>query len=791
MSGAVITAGVAGAQAPITNTTGSTFYVDSDGSYASSDCSQSNPCASLGQALDVVYSTNALYDGTVTIQVGAGTFYTNNNWLDGINAPNPNIVIAGLPGQTYFSSDGSSPAIGADCVNLTIQGIQFDGYGTAVDNECGTTTIENSVFVDNTTAVYSTPGDGSVTTIVNNSSFFNNGLGINAYDDVVTVDSTTFAYNGTALGVGYADSTVNNSTFYRNETGIYNDNGNVSISSSTIDRNTSAGVYNNTGDSTTVSAFATIIVDNNNSNCGGTAITDNGYNIDNYGDCSFSSNTGSDYHNPHLGTLQDNGGYTWTQAVLPGSSAYEKVPVANCPNVDQRGETRPDTSSSFCDIGAYEYNAPVAIQFVSSPLWGSTSFDANLGSATVQAVDNMGLPAVSTHAMTLSLSSSDLNANFALSNLGNPTNQVIIPTGSTTGSFYAGSVTPGMLPITVTGMNAITSLGSASQTEQVFTGPAFYLYKTAGDTQSTTVGTAFALGLSVNTTDFEANPVKNETITYAVTGGGATFSGSATATAQTDANGNASSPTLTAGTVPGPVTVTATTSTNVVVTFNLTQVVGPPATITINTGNDQSAISDQAFTTPLSVTVADSFGNVISGAQVDFEVTSGSASFAGSAITSSNTDNTGTTSVSTLTAGDLGGTENVTATVDGTSVSATFTGITITPKATTATASSFALGSSVLSPAMKKQLDTLAATIKKYGNHSVAVSGYASNEGSTALNISLSLARAAAAKAYLAADLKLLKVTGVTITATGKGATNFVSSNHTAAVNRRVVVAIH
>jgi outer membrane protein OmpA-like peptidoglycan-associated protein len=789
LSGTLVTAGVAGAVIN-SSTAGTTYYVDVNGSDAG-NCSQFSPCATLGQALFTAYDTDALLYGTVTIQFGPGTFYENNNFVDSINGLHPDVVIAGLAGQTYFQSDGNSPAVTSDCANVTIEGIQFSGYNQAVSNICGHLVVENSVFEDNGTGVYSSPEDGWVTTIVNNSSFFYNEAGIYAADLKLVVDGSTFAQNLAGVDIGAAYATINNSTFTMNEDGIYVDAGTAQITSSTIDRN-STGIYNNTQDSTAVTSFATIVVNNSSSNCGGTSITDNGYNLDNDGSCGFSSNNGSDFHDPKLGSLQDNGGYTWTQAILPGSYAYEKVPAANCPSVDQRGETRPDTStSSFCDIGAYEYNAPVAIQFVSDPLNGITSFNANLGSATVQAIDNAGLPAVSTHAMTLTLSSTNADANFALSNLGASTTHVIIPTGSTTGSFYTGSVTPGLLPITVTAMNAITSLGSASQTETVVTGPAFYLDKTGGDAQTTTVGTPFTLGLSVNTTDFEDNPVLNETITYAVTSGGATFSGSSTATAQTDALGNASSPTLTAGTVPGPVTVTATTSTNVVVTFNLTQVVGPPATITIDSGNNQTVVSDQAFTTPLQVTVADSFGNVISGAQVDFEVTSGSSSFAGSAITSSNTDGSGNTSVSSLTAGDLGGTQSITATVDGTTVQAAFSGIVITPKATTATVSSFTLGSSVLTVSMKKQLDTLAATIKKYGNTSASITGYASNEGSTKLNISLSLARAAAAKTYLAADLKALKVSGVSISAIGKGATNFVSSNHSAAVNRRVIVAIH
>ena len=769
------------------STTGTTYYVDVNGS--SNDCSQSNPCDSLEQAIYDAYNSDAVYYGTVTIEVGPGTFYENGPTLSGIDGPNPNIVIAGVPGQTFFNSDGSDDAIYNDCTNVTVEGIQFYGYSTAIYNACGHMVLENDTFTNNGTGVWSYDYDGWVTTIVNNSTFFNNDTGFYGDSLKAVIDSSTFTENYNGISIDQAYATVNNSTFYQNEDGIYVWNGTANVTSSTIDRNT-YGIFNDNYDGA-ISSFGSIIVNNYFDNCGGYATTDNGYNIDNYGDCNFSSGQNSDYHDPKLGTLQDNGGFTWTQAILPGSSAFEKIPGANCPSVDQRGEGRPAMwNSSMCDIGAYEYNAPVALQFVSNKQCGPASYDANLGPLSVQAVDSYGLPAVSTHAMVLTLSSTDTNANFALTNIGQPTNQVVIPTGSTTGNFAVGSVTPGPVPVTVSGTDGINNLGTATQTETVYTGPAYYLYKTAGDSQSTTVGTPFATGLAVNTTDYEGNPVNNETITYAVTSGGATFNGSSTAVVHTDVNGDATAPTLTAGTVPGPVTVTATTSTSVVVTFNLTQVVGPPATITINTGNNQSATSDQAFSTPLSVTVTDSFGNVISGAQVDFEVTSGSSSFAGSAITTAVTDNTGTTSVSSLTAGDLAGTQNITATVDGTTVSANFTGVTVIAKTTTATASSFALGSSVLSPAMKKQLDTLAATIKKYGNTSVTISGYASNEGSKALNISLSLARASAAKTYLAADLKTLKVTGVSISAVGKGATNFASSNHSAAINRRVIVAI-
>jgi len=54
---------------------------------------------------------------------------------------------------------------------------------------------------------------------------------------------------------------------------------------------------------------------------------------------------------PRLGTLQDNGGPTWTQALLPGSPA---IGAADCfsNNIDQRGNPRP--KENHCDLGAYQ-----------------------------------------------------------------------------------------------------------------------------------------------------------------------------------------------------------------------------------------------------------------------------------------------------------------------------------------------------------------------------------------------------------------------------------------------------
>jgi len=63
-----------------------------------------------------------------------------------------------------------------------------------------------------------------------------------------------------------------------------------------------------------------------------------------------------------LGSLADNGGPTFTHALLPGSPAIDALPSSACPlNSDQRGAPRPVVQTSAdtpCDLGAFELQSP-------------------------------------------------------------------------------------------------------------------------------------------------------------------------------------------------------------------------------------------------------------------------------------------------------------------------------------------------------------------------------------------------------------------------------------------------
>lgn len=93
--------------------------------------------------------------------------------------------------------------------------------------------------------------------------------------------------------------------------------------------------------------------------CSGT-LTSYGYNLilDTTGCTLVGDETGNIYGlDPLLGPLADNGGYTLTHALLPGSPAIDaanEIDVSgNLVIQDQRGVTRPQGPAN--DIGAYEY----------------------------------------------------------------------------------------------------------------------------------------------------------------------------------------------------------------------------------------------------------------------------------------------------------------------------------------------------------------------------------------------------------------------------------------------------
>jgi outer membrane protein OmpA-like peptidoglycan-associated protein len=100
----------------------------------------------------------------------------------------------------------------------------------------------------------------------------------------------------------------------------------------------------------------------------------------------------------------------------------------------------------------------------------------------------------------------------------------------------------------------------------------------------------------------------------------------------------------------------------------------------------------------------------------------------------------------------------------------------------------FATGKADLQPESRPVLKEIAGTMKKYGDLRILIEGHTDNVGSSASNLTLSDARAAAVKAALVADFG---IDGARLTARGLGDTKPAAPNATAvgrAQNRRVEI---
>jgi predicted outer membrane repeat protein len=181
------------------------------------------------------------------------------------------------------------------------------------------------------------------------------GGGIVNNGGVLTLTNSTLSgnqaisptYGGGAINQTSSGSatTINNSTIVSNtagnaaRSGIWLQHGTLDIQNSIVAHN---GVTNN------------VQVES------GAALTSLGYNLTNSDVGTPFTATGDLIDtNPLLGPLQDNGGSTWTHALLPGSPALDRIPfgVNGCGTTittDQRGQPRPGTFTHMCDMGAYE-----------------------------------------------------------------------------------------------------------------------------------------------------------------------------------------------------------------------------------------------------------------------------------------------------------------------------------------------------------------------------------------------------------------------------------------------------
>ena len=295
-------------------------------------------------------------------------------------------------------------------VNCTVSGNSTSGTtdkGGGIYNG-GTAFITNSIISGNFTDAASGSGGGiysdGITMTITNSTISSNsaeaGGGIFNTGGTAIINSTVSG-NSASSGVGggiynftggmldIANSTVSGNSAITHG-GIENNGGTMGITNSTISGNSAlgtndGGMENEPGG--TVNVRNTIIAGNTTRDFQGT-LTSQGYNL--IGNTSGTTITGTTTGNqlnvdPHLGPLQDNGGPTFTQALLSGSPAIDGGSFIGL-HTDQRGFTRPvdnpaipnATGGDGSDIGAFEVQ-PTFLANISTRLLVETGDNVLIG----------------------------------------------------------------------------------------------------------------------------------------------------------------------------------------------------------------------------------------------------------------------------------------------------------------------------------------------------------------------------------------------------------------------------
>lgn len=256
-----------------------------------------------------------------------------------------------------------------------VQGNQSGGGAGLFTN--GPALLQNSMIVSNTAANEGggIRHDGSDLTIQNSTIAYNttvddtfsgHGGGLTIFPiftSSVTIENSTISYNS-ANGSG-GGIYLSNAYTPTNELTVYNSTIAHNTADADADGGDGGGIWHLDALVTLQNSMVAANEDGSDGapDCVG-PITSAGYNlIGNDAGCSFGAQandmvgSSGSVIDPLLGPLTDNGGATWTQALLSGSPALNVIPngVNGCGSIfneDQRGVSRPQGGN--CDTGAFE-----------------------------------------------------------------------------------------------------------------------------------------------------------------------------------------------------------------------------------------------------------------------------------------------------------------------------------------------------------------------------------------------------------------------------------------------------
>lgn len=222
--------------------------------------------------------------------------------------------------------------------------------------------------------------------------------------------------------------------------------------------------------------------------------------------------------------------------------------------------------------------------------------------------------------------------------------------------------------------------GSGNFGLQVTPGSANALMIVSGNNQTGTPGQALAVPLVATVVDGAGNPLAGQNVTWTVSPSNSATLANATGTS--DASGHVQNTVTLASTAGGQITVKLALASNPSVSTTFTINASVQLTgLQIVSGNNQTAIINTAFATPLTVQLNAASGQATSGITVSFAVT-GPATLSNASAT---TNSSGQATVTAI-AGSTTGPVTVTATAG--SQTAVFT-LTVLPQGPSLTASSF------------------------------------------------------------------------------------------------------
>jgi len=327
-----------------------------------------------GTDYEVYGQAGAIYDqGTMS---GTGLTFSGNTAQSG----NVNTANGAYGGALVVAYGGVASVTGStfdsNVAQIGYQAGADGGYGGAVFSDGANGTFTADAFTNNSAP----DGDGGAvyaesTTAILASTLSNNTAN---YGGGLYTDAAPVSVVNSTIDANLAEQTLPSVTTGQGG-GIYLDGGTLALASDTIVANQAYGSGDGgnlyIGYSLGLSVHDSIIAQGTllgagtgNENCylNGYAVTDQGYNFQDRADQCGLTGTGDLVSQPDsgLGSLASNGGATKTVALLAGASAINAGDPAGCTDAngnvlstDQRGTARPQ--GGRCDIGAYEYVAPV------------------------------------------------------------------------------------------------------------------------------------------------------------------------------------------------------------------------------------------------------------------------------------------------------------------------------------------------------------------------------------------------------------------------------------------------